>query len=262
MDNIYDDDDVNIDNYYLILEIQNQKYAIPIKNIYQIIQIKEITKIPNSSDYMRGLLKNQDENIKIIDTRTRLKLNSLDKDLNELIQTLKLREEDHKIWLKELENSVLEKREFKLTTDHHACKFGIWYDNYETSNQTLSAFLERFDKPHKEIHKVAIKVNELVKGNDYESALKVVESAKNKELKRMIELFERLYSIILDSNREIAILVNDNGSKTAISVDNIDNITYLTDDLINWGHESKFVEGHTIIEDITVLILNESIYKL
>lgn len=261
IEDIFDDEDVNIDNYYLILEIHNQKYAIPIRNIYQIIQINEVTEIPDSPDFVRGLVKSNNDNIRIIDTRRRLQIQSLESELDDLIETMKQREQDQRNWLAELENSVKEKREFKLTTDPHACKFGVWYDNFQTSNQTLATFLARFDQPHHDIDGVAIKVKEHVKKDEYETALNVVHSAKHRELKRMIDLFNRLYVVIKESNREIAILVNDEGKKIAFSVDNIDKINYFTEEEINWGNESKYIDGHTNFDGKTVLILNENIYR-
>lgn len=261
VEDIFDDQDVNIDNYYLILIIQNQKYAIPIKSIFQFVQINEITHLPDAAQFVKGLINVNGQNIKIIDARTKLGLVDQNSELDQLIETLKLREQNHRNWLAELERSVVEKREFKLTTDPHACKFGVWYDNFTTTNQTLATFLERFDQPHKEFHEVAIRVNEKTKKGLHEEALAIVHRAKNKEFKRMIDLFTRLYIVIKESNREVAILVDKGEKKLGLNVDNIDKINYFELDQISFSKESEFIDGNIILNDETILIMNEGIFN-
>ena len=77
-------------------------------------------------------------------------------------------EEDHCRWLQELEACVEERREFRLATDPHKCKFGQWYDKLlgnppglaqlTNSDLNLTSLFEQLDQPHKLIHAVAQRV--------------------------------------------------------------------------------------------------------
>jgi len=54
--------------------------------------------------------------------------------------------------LTELEASWREQRPFKMARDPHACRFGLWYDRYQTDNNLLKMTLKKMDEPHQIIH--------------------------------------------------------------------------------------------------------------
>lgn len=103
----------------------------------------------------------------------------------------------------------MENREFKLTTDPHACAFGKWYDHFETNDNTLEYLLRKFDAPHKRIHKVGVEVRQLVDQGEREKAFDVIRKAKNNELIQMIKLFDTLVNDFTESKRELAIVLED-----------------------------------------------------
>ena len=83
-----------------------------------------------------------------MDLRVRLGMIPLKKEIDDLVDLMKQREQDHRKWLEELESSVRQQREFKLATDPHKCAFGKWYDTFTTDNLTLGHALKKFDQPH------------------------------------------------------------------------------------------------------------------
>ncbi len=62
--------------------IENEEYAIDILNIQSINRMVEITKIPNSPDYVEGVINLRGQIIPIISLRKRLKLNEKEIDKN------------------------------------------------------------------------------------------------------------------------------------------------------------------------------------
>ena len=87
---------------------------------------------------------------------------SLKEENEALCQLMEQRAQDHKRWVQELADSVVQSRRFKLATDPHQCAFGKWYDTYKTDNLLMSSFLKEFDEPHKKIHGMAMTVTEMV----------------------------------------------------------------------------------------------------
>lgn len=77
----------------------------------------------------------------------------------------------------------------------------------------------------------------------------------------MIDLFTRLYIVIKESNREVAILVDKGEKKLGLNVDNIDKINYFELDQISFSKESEFIDGNIILNDGTILIMNEGIFN-
>ena len=151
---------------YLVINVANELIGFELSSIREIIRLPEVTIIPDSPDYLRGMIKLRDLVIPLIDLRKKIGLNSIEEENQSFINMLKDRENDHIEWVNELIRSVEMREEFNLTTDPHACKFGKWYDNFKIKNFSIMNHLEKFDKPHKKIHQVGIEIKNLMKIGD------------------------------------------------------------------------------------------------
>jgi chemotaxis signal transduction protein len=81
--------------------------------------VSEVASIPNMPDFVRGAINLRGRVMPLVDLRKRLGMVSASEETSEFIRLMMQREQDHKNWLAELEASVRERREFKLTTDPH-----------------------------------------------------------------------------------------------------------------------------------------------
>lgn len=75
-DNLYDIDE-NIDedtlkDKYLTFFTDNQVFGIPIANVVQIVEVQEITPVPEFPNYAKGIINLRDMIVPIIDMRLRL----------------------------------------------------------------------------------------------------------------------------------------------------------------------------------------------
>ncbi|RCW50422.1 chemotaxis protein CheW [Halanaerobium sp. ST460_2HS_T2] len=71
-------------NEYLIFKILEQEFAIDLDQSREIIEINEITLVPDSPDYIKGIIKVRDEIIPIVDLAKKMNLESK-KDKNKVI---------------------------------------------------------------------------------------------------------------------------------------------------------------------------------
>lgn len=218
---------------YLIFETSSNKIAINLEYVLEVIRIPKWTPYPNSSDYIKGIFNLRNKIIPLIDFRKLLGYESFDDENNQLITMLKEREQDHINWLNELENSVLENREFTLTTDPKKCKFGIWYHSFKSENSSIDLFLKEFEEPHNKIHAIAHRVAELLKANKKDDALKLIAHSKLKELKRMLGLFEELFNMLKNTNKEFVVIIQSNNGIKSFTVDKIDQIIKVEDEDIS-----------------------------
>jgi len=261
-EDLLDEELENIDDYYLSFEIANQKYAIHIANITGLYQVGDIVKLPDEQEYIRGLIKINNEPIKLIDTRVRLGFEALVLEIEALVNMLKQREQEHKDWLSELELSINENREFRLTTDPHACNFGKWYDSYSTNNEMIANLLKRFDTPHKQIHEIAERARSLVNSGKREDALTLIAQTKDNELKLMISLFSRLYQMIYENSREISIIIDTGEEQVALAADRIENIHNFEPEQIDYERGNKLIDGYVNTDEDTYIILKDDILKI
>lgn len=214
---------------YLVFRIAMNKIAINLEHVLEVIRMPNWTPYPNSSDFLKGIFNLRNNIIPLIDFRKLLSFPTFDDEINDLIEMLKMREHDHINWLNELELCVTEKREFRLNTDPHKCKFGEWYYTYKTENVVLQNLLEQFERPHNQIHSRGIEVNNLLLHKKYDDAERVVLDARNLEFARMVNLFNELYNILKTTMREFVVIINTDAGMKSFTVDKIDKIMKITE---------------------------------
>ena len=251
-----------LENKYLIFIIKDEKFAFSIKNIKEIITKPKINVAPNLPDYYLGMTKLRNEIVPIISLRKRLNYPTLEQENKELIEMLKLREQDHINWLNELQASVYENREFKLQRDPHLCNFGRWYYSFKTDSFALYSLLKKFEEPHNLIHATADRVLNLMKTEGQQAALSLINKTRGFELKKMLNLFQELYKIIENNTRETTIVFyQSNGKQIGFVVDQIDRIIEIpTEDIEavdQSNNYSEYLSGIGKVGDNFYLIFNE-----
>jgi len=251
----------------VIIRIQDQLFGVSAKIVKAMVAMPQVFSLPEKQQWVRGVINLRDEVHNLIDLRSRLGLKSYLVEISELIQMMEEREQDHRNWLLELENSVKEDREFTLAIDPHKCAFGKWRDNYEAKTFTIKHFLKKFDDPHQKIHDIAQEVISQKGENGLESALAIIEWTRQNELARMIDLFEEFRTMIQELTKlEIALILDCKNTNCALAVDSIESVEMLKEDsvepvsrlLSNYDKTLVPLIGKRRTSDEIVLILDEN----
>ncbi|MBI5094100.1 MAG: chemotaxis protein CheW [Candidatus Hydrogenedentes bacterium] len=216
---------------WVVFSLGTGLYAIPTTEVGALVRCGEVTPVPGAQSDIRGVVNQRGRVLPLIDLRVRLGLKSHHTETEELIETLRQREQDHKNWINELEASVRESREFKLTTNPHQCAFGRWYDAFRTDNLMLASLLKRFDEPHKAIHALGERVISMVKKGDVSGAQECIAHTRNTTLGVLIALFAQARDAMRESEREIAIVMHKRNSVFAVVVDAIESVERLSSDI-------------------------------
>ncbi|MEW6262210.1 MAG: chemotaxis protein CheW [Thermodesulfobacteriota bacterium] len=217
---------------WVIFRLLNEQFAVSADHIREMVAMPHVVEMPGVPDYVRGVINLRGKVIPVLDLRRRMGMRSLMTEVEDLILLLNQREQDHINWLTELEASVRDHREFKLTTDPHQCAFGRWYDNYSTDNRTLAISLKKFDAPHKKIHGIAVKIKEFESSGDFDSAINIIQQTRENELAEMVNLFAEVRLLIQESNREIALVLEWKDNVIAGAVDSVETVEKLKVDEI------------------------------
>ena len=183
--------------------------------------------VPHAPSYVRGIINLRGKVLPFIDLRLRLGFTSTVAELDDFTNMLSQREQDHKNWLDELDASIKEEREFTLTTDPNMCAFGKWFNNYETDDLSARAILRKFERPHRRIHAIAHKVEQLQAVGDFNGAAEIVAEAKKKDLQVMIKLFASINQHMRDAAREIAMIVETPTFNFAVAIDMVKAVEFL-----------------------------------
>lgn len=245
-------------NRYISLSIKDTNYAIPLKNLKEIIILPRPTPTPEAPGYIRGVIQYRGEVITVVDSRKRLGFRKFEEEDKELIADMAKYKQAHIDWINELCASIEEEREFGLTTDPHACAFGKWYDSFTTDNVPFTGYLKLFDAPHKRIHEIAKTALTALTEQGKDAARAIIQKEKETDLKEIIQLFEDIENVLKASHRELALVIEDDNRLIGLTADSISNIlTINPEDIIsqNRGVRSKFVIGvHTTGSDVILVL--------
>ena len=204
---------------YLIFALSNQFYALPYHNLVQIVDSPATTKMPNMDGHVRGAINFSGEMIVLYDLRKSLGIPALSEEVSHTVHSLTERKQDHIKWINTLKDEVYHDRDISVQTDPHKCAFGRWYDEYQPESPALADYMSRFDAPHKHIHRLAIKAQELIKTGQKQQARDMIHDAEQGELNALIALFNNAEQNIRTFTYEYAIVMENSRSKFAISVD-------------------------------------------
>jgi purine-binding chemotaxis protein CheW len=218
---------------HLIARVAEISVAVPCSHVREVVTMPALVVMPNQPVFAGGAANLRGSLVKVLNLRALWDMPTQQKMVEDTVAMLGAREEDHKRWLKELEASVLEKREFKLARDPHLCAFGKWYYAYKSDNHTLAALLRRFETPHARIHAIADGVRKLADGGDFAGALQIIERARDNELKEMLDLFEQLRQSFRDSNRELLLVLTDGRGHVGLSIDSVDAVENVSDEIVS-----------------------------
>lgn len=61
----------NLDRKYVVFKLENEYYGIDIENVQGIEKVQDFTTVPNSKEYIKGVINLRGEVVPIIDLRTR-----------------------------------------------------------------------------------------------------------------------------------------------------------------------------------------------
>ncbi len=255
-------------NIWIIFEINQKTFALPSTYIREMLVLGKVNKLVQSPSYVRGLTTRRGSTVLAVDLRKWLAMGSRLDESEELIDVLHAREQDHVNWLNELKATVLEDRPFKLTTDPHACAFGKWYDSFSTAHISLRMQLDKFDKPHKSIHAIAIKVGHLLEEHKRDEALATINATWEGELALMRTLFEKTRQLLRQESNETIIITEKDNRLVGFIVDSVEGVREIEPDVIEefddtsnsmgLNCKSEGIFGVAKLEDKTCILLDTS----
>jgi len=249
---------------YFVFTAKDYLLALPYYDIIQIVDSPICTSVPNMPDYLRGVINVMGESLPLIDTRIKLSLPSRQDEVDEFIHVFMTRKHDHLNWIEKLKKAVDNDEEITVETNPHKCAFGKWYDTYKPNTLALASYMNRFDRPHKAIHNLAVEAEELVRAGQKEQVKLLIHSAENNELKNLVKLFDGFEEQMRQSYQEYAVIVIHNGQKYCLSVDSIKYFEKM-DEIVKDAHlftsiDDKMIHGigRKKVGDITedIIILN------
>ncbi len=211
----------------VVLRIDGQLYGIGIGSVREMLELPLITNLPGDTEELRGVINLRGQIITVLDLRKELGVSVSGGGVQHLCDMLDERRKDHENWLSALEKSVEEGVAFTGQTDPHLCAFGRWYDSFEHRDRQVMNSVRRFDVPHKRIHSLAAETQDMLGQGRGEDARQLIHATRDSELQEMISLFELTKATLREGQREVAVVLEYQGSSFAVCVDNVESVDWL-----------------------------------
>ena len=152
-----------------------------------------------------------------------------------------------------------------MARDPHACKFGLWYDKYQTDNSLLKMALKKMAAPHQIIHATAAKALQQAESGDLKGALELLAERRNCELAELLKLFEESRRILREHHRELAVVLVHGEKRFAISIYLVEAVERIPEESIepmsaamaDQGAKSVWRIGKRTKTNQTILLLDE-----
>ena len=199
--------------------IGDELFAIDIANILSITQdLDNLLKTPVKSKGLTGIINYLGNPVAVYNFAEMLSIPSTRELKSDLVDLLNAKEKDHVEWIDALEKSLTDDVPFEKARDPHLCEFGKWYDKFETRDEALTEIMMRFDKPHKQIHALAVELLGLKEDGKLDLALEKLESVGKTTFKNLKKHFSHAREQVLESLHTVVINITNDGYKPVIAL--------------------------------------------
>lgn len=132
--------DIDKKTSYINLRIGTEHFAISVYKVLEIIQYDQITKVPNSSDYVPGVLNFRGSIVPVIDMHKRFNMSTAGND-EKMVVVVDIVNKDKDVLMGLLVDQVTDVIEFEYKNIKSVPDLGIKYNP-----EFLEGFIEEKDK--------------------------------------------------------------------------------------------------------------------
>lgn len=209
--------------------VEDGLYGIDIANVLTVSQeTSGMRPVPGDMNEpgVEGMIEYLGRVVPVIDFANALGFRSNSDRAKDMAEQLKNQQKEHEKWFSELEDAVLNDKEFNDKTTANTCQFGRWLQDFETRDDTLKELTDSFVMPHRRLHALAAHVLEKRDKEQKEDALKIIRRERETTLARFINRFELVRNHMLDSVQQVYLYVTEDGVSptVALRIDHINDV--------------------------------------
>jgi purine-binding chemotaxis protein CheW len=133
--------DIDQKSSYVNLRIGTENFAISVFKVLEIIQVEQITHVPNSSDYVLGVLNFRGDIVPVIDMHKRFNVEDNDSRKDSMVVVVDVENKDKKVLMGLLVDAVSDVIEFEYKSIKSVPDLGIKYNP-----EFIEGFIDMKDK--------------------------------------------------------------------------------------------------------------------
>lgn len=214
----------------LLIKMVNDRYALNIEFIEEIIQKENLTNIPEKNKYSDGIIHYRGNVLPIFNLRRILGYNGYEEEQLNLIQNV---EKQHIEWVEAFQKSITYDAPFTKTLDPHQCDLGKWIDNtiacLKCNNRGfVNLIKQHLDKAHKDLH---IKGAGILKLDDKVQKKELFEKEIKDALTKALQglhVLESNVSLLVNAYERI-VIYKKNGFTIGFTIDDAERMIEIDD---------------------------------
>ena len=206
---------------FLQIEVNKQNYLLDTDIVTELIHFTVPMRTSYHHKKVEGVINHKDKIIPIVYIRNLLDFISF-KD--EQISFIAKVEEQHKVWVKEFENSLKTGEAFTKAVDPHKCELGKWIDKTEAclhcnTHGFVDLLSEKIIEHHDALHQKGAQFLQ-DKSLNRDEKIETIKSLADKTIEGLDNILENIDK--LTSAFEQVVLINVDGKDIGIVVDRIE----------------------------------------
>ncbi|MEG1953099.1 MAG: chemotaxis protein CheW [Hydrogenoanaerobacterium sp.] len=218
---------------YIVFRVDARLFTLNSAHVMAIREMPFVEKIPEAPKTMRGIFIYMGSAVPMLDLRTVFGEKTLDEEYISFVAMLEQRKQDHYKWVQDLNYAIEHHEQFNLATDPHNCAFGKWYYSFKSDNNAINYHMQKIEEPHRLLHETALEAVGCRQEHDKckrERCVKdVLHDAEHIYAKTVIDLIEEAKTIMKDSYREMALVIEHDGKYYGLAVDEVLSVEEIED---------------------------------
>lgn len=234
---------------FVIFTINSQFFGINIERVKRILPSPMLTDIPDDPDHVEGMFQFEEGIVKVLSFRKMLGEQSYEEKLAKMFPDL---QDQHKVWLEALKDSVDNGVEFCKTTDPHACHLGKWIDSFHPDDALVIQEMKRLNEHHQSLHRSAIDVLEKLSVSVDEAKEWIDEHVEEIYSNTMTHLgnIVNMSDRIACAMQRCLILFDDKEDAIGVNIDGVEDIVHVEDDSMHTSMEPQSIGDYMNIEGV------------
>lgn len=234
----------------LVFTVQDNRYAIDLENVQRIIEVPELTMLPNAHPAASEIVSYESQVIRVIDFR---KLIAIETREEELVERFEQFYSQQKAWFEAVTESIVDAREFEGNTDPSQCSLGRWISGFISYDENVSAALKQLGLEHKKLYAQAVDILRHSK-TDNKTALLLLQTRLHDTYKKFMASLERFGSFLdsVAASLQKMLICRRDSECFALKVDAIVDIVSVDEVVIKYTEtgyaQSRFFEIEGVVE--------------
>lgn len=209
---------------WVLLRVREQLFGVPATGVREMVELPDVTPVPNTPDYVLGLITLRGRVTPTIDLRQRMGLITADAEMEAILSRLEQAERAHQDWFRRLLETSQSTGGFRFEPPEEIVSFQSWMRSFHSGNSVVQGQIQKAREPHDDLLDALKGASENAKGSGAVQKLQQIESRQFTSFASTLTMTRER---IRDAHRQIAVVLIHGDREVGITVDEVASIERL-----------------------------------